>query len=499
MASRERAVSRYVAYCRVSTMKGEQIDSLEQQQLFFRSYAEKTGIELSGIYADEGKSGTKMKNRAQLLRLLSDAQEHAFDAVLVKDVSRLARNTVDFLSVVRQLKALGIKVTFVNYDQTSSDSSEFTLTLLSAVAQEESANMSKRVKFGKKVNAARGKVPNSIYGYDKTIGDLFDLKINPEEAEVVRRIFRMYTEESIGCGAIARRLNADGLKSKRGVDWSQVAIGRTLQHEIYIGKIINGKQEVEDFLTGNRAEKEKSDWMVTDRPDLAIVGEDVFYRAQHLLAQRSAAFKQNHQRKSEKHLFSQMIKCTGCGRSFLRICRPYANGDYYYSCATRNYGGADACPNTTRVVEGELLDAIKQHLASLLADKDMLLAEITRQQNAPPPLTREELEATLSTLRQKKAKQIEMFELDVITITELHERTKPINAEISAIEQSIASATGTSNPSAARKKLEHMLSEIQNALSSKEITPSFLRSVIDRVEVSPSGQVDIFIRKIASE
>ena len=96
-----------VAYCRVSTNKDEQLDSLEAQQRFFAEYAVKNHFELVKIYADEGKSGTKMKNRTELLKMLSDASRGIFETVLIKDVSRLARNTVDFLTSIRKLKTLG--------------------------------------------------------------------------------------------------------------------------------------------------------------------------------------------------------------------------------------------------------------------------------------------------------------------------------------------------------------------------------------------------------
>ena len=99
-----------VAYCRVSTNKEEQLDSLESQQKFFGEYSKRNGYSLIKIYADEGKSGTKMKNRTELLKMLSDANKGLFDVVLIKDVSRLARNTLDFLTSIRKLKALGIKV-----------------------------------------------------------------------------------------------------------------------------------------------------------------------------------------------------------------------------------------------------------------------------------------------------------------------------------------------------------------------------------------------------
>ena len=116
------------------------------------------------LYADEGISGTKIKNRKEFLRMMSDAEHGLFDMVVVKDISRFARNTVDLLQNVRKLKALGIETQFLTANMTSMGNSEFVLTIFGALAQEESANTSKRVKFGKKMNAEKGRVPNIVYG-----------------------------------------------------------------------------------------------------------------------------------------------------------------------------------------------------------------------------------------------------------------------------------------------------------------------------------------------
>ena len=232
-----------VAYCRVSTNKEEQLDSLERQRSFFLGYAKKHNYDLINIYADEGKSGTTMKKRLQLQQLLIDGRHNKFELVLIKDVSRLARNTVDFLTSIRELKSYGIKVVFVNYDQTSSDSSEFMLTMLSAIAQEESASISKRIKFGKRVNAEKGRVPNLCYGYDKIKGRYYELEINKKEAEVVSKIFEMYTEDLIGTNGIAKLLNQKGIKTKRNCQWTQTAVRRILSNEIFIGKVVNQKRK----------------------------------------------------------------------------------------------------------------------------------------------------------------------------------------------------------------------------------------------------------------
>ena len=180
---------RIAAYCRVSTEKEDQLNSLEMQKKFFTDYAEKTGDTLVKLYSDEGISGTKTRNRKEFQKMMMDAERGLFERVVVKDISRLARNTVDLLKSVRRLKELGIETLFLNAGMQSMGDSEFLLTMFAAMAQEESANLSKRVKFGKKINARRGRVPNIVYGYDKTIGEYFSLTINEKEAEVVRKIF----------------------------------------------------------------------------------------------------------------------------------------------------------------------------------------------------------------------------------------------------------------------------------------------------------------------
>ena len=157
---------RIAAYCRVSTDKEEQKESLRHQKEFFEEYARRNGHALVRLYADEGISGTSLKKREEFKRLLRDAELGLFELVVVKDVSRFARNTVDALQSVRRLKALGINTLFINGSMTSIGDGEFALTLFSAMAQEESNNLSKRVKWGKRINAEKGRVPPRVYGFD---------------------------------------------------------------------------------------------------------------------------------------------------------------------------------------------------------------------------------------------------------------------------------------------------------------------------------------------
>ena len=297
----ERFTMNIAAYCRVSTDKADQLNSLETQKEFFSEYTQRTGDTLVRLYADEGISGTKIKNRKEFLLMMSDAEHGLFDMVVVKDISRFARNTVDLLQNVRKLKALGIETQFLTANMTSMGNSEFVLTIFGALAQEESANTSKRVKFGKKMNAEKGRVPNIVYGYDKTIGDYFNLTINQEEAAVVRQIYEWYIKDGYGAAKISIFLNERGLRTKRNCQWSQNGVCRMLTNELYTGKIINGKQEVTDFLTGQRADKDASEWMVVERPDLQIIDMETFEQAQQIMKSRGRAFKVDKQRQSNKY------------------------------------------------------------------------------------------------------------------------------------------------------------------------------------------------------
>ena len=144
--------------------------------------------------------------------------------VVVNDISHFARNTVDLLQSVRKLKSLGIETQFLTANMTSMGNSEFVLTIFGALAQEESANTSKRIKFGKKMNAEKGRVPNIVFGYDKTIGYYFNLSINEIEAKAICQIFQWYTGVGYGGSKIANMLNERGIKTKRGNNRSQNAV-----------------------------------------------------------------------------------------------------------------------------------------------------------------------------------------------------------------------------------------------------------------------------------
>ncbi len=491
---------RIAPYCRVSTDKADQLNSLEMQKKFYGEFAERNNHEITHMYADEGISGTQMRKRPEFMRLMRDARLGKFDMVVTKDISRMARNVVDFLQSIRELKAIGIPVVFVNTNLSTEDG-ELVLTMLAMVAQQESENTSKRIKFSKSLNAEKGKVPNLVYGYDKIIGDYFNLNINSFEANVVRRIYQMYINEEYGASKIAKILNEENIKTKRGCKWTQNGICRILTNRMYCGIIINGKEEVKDFLTGDRIDKPEEEWKVTERPDLAIIDIDTFEIAQKKMEINKQKFSQG-QRKDCKHVFSTLLKCSDCGHFFRQAKRKVKIGyKYTWVCCGRNINGADSCNNKTVIDEGELLASIKQYLTELIEDKQKVIKKIVSDFNknyAPMHQnlkTEKEITKEIEKLKKSRQKYIDMYDNEVISMDDLKEKTASINAEIKHLEEKLKMARyGITQGDKLQTGLADTFKTIGDILNSAEITNEMLKQVIDRIEVSPAGQVDIYLK-----
>ena len=486
------------AYCRVSTDKEDQLNSLEAQKNFFLEYTKRTGDNLVHLYADEGISGTKIKNRREFLRMMDDAQRGLFELVVVKDISRFARNTVDLLQNIRKLKSLGIETHFLTANMTSMGNSEFVLTIFGALAQEESANTSKRIKFGKRINAEKGKVPNIVYGYDKMVGDYFNLSINQEEAAVIRQVYQWYVREGYGTAKISEFLNKQGLRTKRNCQWSPNGVGRLLSNELYTGKIINGKEEISDFLTGQRAEKAEDEWLIVDRPELRIIEPKLFMQAQDIMRQRVQVFKNDRERQSNKYLFSTLIKCKECGWSFRRTVRTYKNTYVRWVCSGHNGKGADNCPNAVTVDEEELIDVLQEYFSELLKSKKNAMRYVTgefqriyhtKNENLK---SEKELNAQLAKLRKMRQKYMDMYADDLISREELNEKIGGTKKEVERIENELQiTSSHQTHGEQLKSVLNKTFREIADITDVRQMTNTQLKRIIQKIEVDKDGNVDI--------
>ena len=493
------------AYCRVSTEKEAQIDSLEKQIEFFNEFTKKNGYELYKLYADEGISGKQIKHRKQFQQMMIDAKAKKFDKVVVKDVSRFARNTVDLLQSVRELKSYGVQVDFLNNGEVMEGGSEFILTILGAMAQQESANMSKRVKFGKDITAKKGRVPNLVFGYDKIPDERYTLKINEEEAKIVKEIFESYVYKGIGTTKIAWNLNDRGIRTKKTKSkWVQTSIVRMLKNPIYTGRVTNKKSEVTDFITGTRKELPEEEWIIVERPEMRIISDELFNRAQELLEQRSNEFKLNNKREKTEYVFSTLIYCKHCGYSFRRIKRKYtADGPEYirWVCSGRNSMGVNHCPNTTVIDEEELLNAIKIYLKSIIKNKKDFMKAVEKEFEKITKLRENNERSEESLLKEiekvtvKKQKYMEMFQNEIINIQELKKYTNPLNEDIARLERELKLITSEiKEKDVLEKELNKTIKTVDDILNNQTITNAMLKTIIDVIEVDSDSNVEVRLK-----
>ncbi|MCH5197112.1 MAG: recombinase family protein, partial [Oscillospiraceae bacterium] len=240
------------AYARVSTDEEEQESSYEAQISY---YTEKITAnpewKMAGIFADEGITGTQAKKRPQFLKMIELCRRKKIDLILTKSVSRFARNTVDCLNYVRELKAIGIGIIFEKENiNTLLVENEMLLTIMSCFAQAESESISKNVSWGIRQSFKSGNVPiryGTLLGYRK--GADGKPEIIPEEAEIVREIYRLYLD-GMSLVQIQNELTARKIPTKVGTDrWQRSTIKSILQNEKYTGDALLQKTYITDCIT----------------------------------------------------------------------------------------------------------------------------------------------------------------------------------------------------------------------------------------------------------
>ena len=240
------------AYARVSTNSDEQYTSYEAQVNYYKSYIQsKPEWEYVSVYADEGITGTNTKRRTGFNKMINEALDGKINLIVTKSISRFARNTLDTISYVRKLKEKGIEVYFEKENLWTLDSkSELILTIMASIAQEESRSISQNVTWGKRVGFKSGKVSfaySMFLGYEKA-GD--KIVIVPEEAEIIREIYKSFLVYGKTPTGIAKELKEREIKtpSKKSTNWTKNNITSILQNEKYKGDALLQKTFTDNFL-----------------------------------------------------------------------------------------------------------------------------------------------------------------------------------------------------------------------------------------------------------
>ncbi len=501
---------RAVAYIRVSTNKEEQELSLENQEEFFGRYIVARGDELVNIYSDKGKSATKMQNRTELNRLMKAARAKTFDKLYVKDISRLFRNTLDFITISRELQELGIQLHLVNMGE-GKDIDAFTLNLMAMIAENESLKMSERVKFGKKFSKERGIVPNFVFGYDRV--DKFTLVPNPEESAWVQRIFDLYTEEKWGMARIAKYLYDNRVKTKKlkngepNYEWSQNTVSNVLKNRIYTGVVINGKQSTKNIYTNERVQNDEESWYVVERPEFRIISDEQFEKAQKTVVNNTEAYAPSlsSMRRSDKHLFSNLIKCGECGFSYRRIQRRYSENKpqkVYWTCSKRSSYGKDRCEaQYTRIEEAELQAALDSMFAYLIADKKAFFQMVEKKcadvikeyirQTADFDI--DEAKERLEDLQEQRERLKTLAVKGLISMEEAERDMVPINLEMERLALAINRTDKTKEiTEKVKESMRRFFGEFESFKFTDNIENADLKKIIKEIRVVSEEEIYVY-------
>jgi len=358
---------RVTAYCRVSTDKDDQLNSLENQERYFTEYINSNhDWEYIPLYADEGTSGTSTKKRKHFNKMIEDARLGKFDMILTKEVSRFARNTVDTLQYTRELKEIGVGVIFMSDNINSLDSDgELRLTIMSGIAQDESRRTSQRVKWGQQRSMEKGVVfGHTILGYKLKNGML---EVEPIGSNTVKIIFHKYLIESKGLPTIAKELEQEGLLTAYGKKrWDASSVQRILMNEKYVGDLKQKKFITPNYLTHQtRRNKGEEDFVIIENHHEAIIERDIFDRVQKEMTKRSMKSRLG-TKHTQRYAFSGKLQCGLCGSNIISRSRKMNNGKGTYKrwqCSKYfKYGSKqnhnDGCENT--MVRNEILEHVFQ-------------------------------------------------------------------------------------------------------------------------------------------
>lgn len=404
---------RVAAYCRVSTETEEQNSSYEVQVAHYTEFIKKNvEWEFAGIFADDGISGTNTKKREEFNRMIDECMEGNIDLVITKSISRFARNTLDCLKYIRQLKDKNIAVFFEKENINTMDAKgEVLLTIMASLAQQESQSLSQNVKLGLQYRYQQGKVQvnhNRFMGYTKD--EEGNLIIVPEEAEIIKRIYREYLEGKSLAG-IGRDLEKDGILTAAGKPrWRPETIKKILMNEKYIGDALLQKTFTVDFLTKKRVKNEGHvPQYYVENSHEAIIPKELFLQAQEELHRRNNIYTGTDKNKriySSKYALSTITFCGECGDIYRRVYwNVHGRKEFVWRCITRIEQGPEVCRNRT-VKEGDLYDAVMTAINKLLAGGDNMIRTLEENIHAVIGDTTEYKISEINTLLEEKQKEV---------------------------------------------------------------------------------------------
>jgi site-specific DNA recombinase len=452
-------------YARVSTPNQQQEGTIVSQVRSLRRYIHQQGWSLlpDHEYLDEGISGARL-DRPALDRLRDGAQRGEFDAVVVLSPDRLARNYAHQWLLIEEFTKLHTHVIFLQNPFGDSPQGKLLIQMQGMIAEYERAQILERTRRGRLEKARRGELipwAYRCYGYrylPKRPGFPPQVVTEPEEADVVRRIYRMLVEEHLSCRQITKRLNESHTPTPSGLTpvWHPATVRRLLTNRAYAGRarynyrqpVVPRSRKLDEaqlhaLKTGRRYRPE-TEWVWSDAP--AVIAPELFEKAQVQLQRNAALAKKMYQPTSCRYLLRRLVKCGECGLSLIgtrqrSVCKKY---EYlYYECkghAPLSCGRQHTCPS--RRVRADRLDAVVWHALSQLLQRPTVIprlhqtwAQAKQQHCSALAAQQTHLLQRRQRLERQSQRLLDAYQAEIISLSELQSRRLKLTAEIQQIAQ----------------------------------------------------------------
>lgn len=482
-------------YARVSTEKVEQQASIKHQEEHFEELIHSNNRwKFAGSYIDDGISGIHADKREEFQRMLRDAKLGKIDMIITKEISRFARNTLDSIQYTRELLSYGVCVWFQNDGiNTIDDDSEFRLTIMAGVAQDEIRKLSSRIKFGHAQSIKNGVVlGHRMYGYSNNQGKL---ELVPEESDMVRMIFQDYAS-GISTPRIEKKLWDMGYRSFKGGKINRDVIKNIIRNPKYKGYYCGGKVKVVDMFTKKQEFLPQSEWiMFKDDGSRVpqIIDETTWEKANAYLRERGEAIKSRRTSFKNENIFTGKLFCANDGAPYW-MKQHYIRGkeDVRWVCSYKIKNGAASCDSfglaesELKEIIAELINKSSENIDSILEEYfEILQSSIKNIPDNKNEISR--LEKQIDLLKQKREKILE-YNLDgKISDDEFISRNKEYVKQIKQIESHILEIQNTKSPEPVEIQLSAIKEQLEKfkGVNPKDINRQIVNELFEKITVEP--------------
>lgn len=477
---------RVTFYARVSTLEIEQLNSLDNQITYFKDYIKSNSnwTYIDG-YIDEGISGSTVVKRKNFLKMINDAKEDKFDLIITKEVSRFSRNLSDSIKYTQILMQNDVGVYFqTNGINTYDPNSEFILNMMGSVAQEEVKRLSSRVKWGHKEAIKKGRVlgSNNIIGYTKNNATLV---IEPNEANKIKEIFKLYATGKYGFTKLALILYNKGIKNSKGNIYDKDTLKRIIENPKYKGYYRGHTTEIIDYKTKKRINISKEEQIIYKSDKIPkIVSEELWNKANKVLEERRTEIKSNSHNSIKKYPYTSKIICGNDGCKYSRMTNKNNKLKPRWACCNYIKYRLNVCKSPI-IYECDLDNIFINILKKLFNLNDIIktLADyyINCKNNIEYDTVISDIENDIKKINLKKEKILDLLINNIITNNEYKEKNNNYNNDISIIKKKIDILKEEKNKKSITP--QKLINEVKEKLEYKDILEDFINTFLEKVIV----------------